>query len=167
MGVRTLISEEEYLRMSFDDRAAEYVDGELVERSLPNKSHSRTQARLVGYFEQIRTGAALYVCPELRVRVAEKKYRIVDAAVYAHREPTGELPLELPLIVIEIVSPDDRYEELMQRLEEFRVWGVPNVWLVDPGLARIYVYSDGGVTAVSTFEIPEFDVLIPAEAILK
>ena len=167
MGVKTLIGEEEYLRMSFEDQAPEYVDGELVERGLPNNSHSRTQTTLAGRFETLRERLPLFARTELRVPVAPGKYRIVDLAVYAHQEPAEELPTELPLVVIEIVSPDDRHEVLMKRLEEFRAWGVPHVWLVDPGLKRICVYRDGGLTAVEAFELPEFGVRIAAGEILR
>jgi Uma2 family endonuclease len=167
MEVKTLISEEEYLRMSFPDRAPEYVDGELVERSVPDKSHSSIQAELTFVFRTLRQRLPLFPFPELRVPVAPRRYRIVDLAVYAHQEPAEELPKEVPLVVIEIVSPDDRYEDLMKRLEEFRAWGVPHVWLVDPGLRRLSVYRDGGLTAVTAFELGEFGVRIAAEEILR
>ena len=166
MNVKTLISEEEYLRMSFEDRVPEYVDGELVERGVPNNSHSRTQSKLGSRFERLGERLPLFPRPELRVPVAPGKYRIVDLAVYAHQEPVDELPRELPLVAIEIVSPDDRHEDIMKRLEEFRAWGVPHVWLVDPGMGRMYVYSDGGLTAVAAFELPEFSVQIAAEEVL-
>ena len=167
MDVKTLISEEEYLRTSFEDRAPEYVDGELVERSVPNKSHSKTQAELTFVFRTLQQRLPLFPFPELRVPVAARKYRIVDLAVYAHQEPAEELPKDLPLVVIEIVSPDDRHEDIMTRLAEFQAWGVPHVWLVDPGLQRLYVYRDGGLTAVEAFELPEFGVRIAAGEILR
>jgi len=149
MGVNTLVSEEEYLRMSFPDRAPEYVDGELVERGV-------LQQRL-----------PVFPRSELRVPVAPGKYRIVDLAVYTAPEPVEQLPKQTPLIVVEIVSPDDRYEDLMTRLEEFRAWGVPHIWLVDPGLTRMYVFSNGGLTPVLAFELPEFGVQIAAGDILR
>ena len=167
MSVKTLISEEEYLGMSFQDRVPEYVDGELVERSVPNNSHSKTQIELAIRFGGLRERLPLFPRSELRVPVAPGKYRIVDMAVYAHQEPVEELPKDLPLVVIEIVSPDDRHEELMERLEEFRAWGVPHVRLVDPGLHRMYAYRDGGLTPVTAFELPEFDVRIAANEILS
>jgi Uma2 family endonuclease len=166
MSVKTLISEEEYLGMSFEDRVPEYVDGDLVERSVPDNLHSRAQTELVFVFRTLQQRLPLFPRPELRVPVAPGKYRIVDLAVYAHQEPLERLPKELPLVVTEIVSPDDRHEELMERLEEFRAWGVPHVWLVDPGLRRMYVYRDGGLTPVPAFELPEFDVRIAASEIL-
>jgi Uma2 family endonuclease len=166
MSVKTLISEEEYLGMSFQDRVPEYVNGELVERSGPDNLHSRTQVELAFVFRTLQQRLPLFPFSELRVPVAPGKYRIVDLAVYAHQEPVEERPKELPLAVIEIVSPDDRHEELMQRLEEFRAWGVPHVWLVNPGLHRAYVYRDGGLTPVEAFELPEFKVRISAAEFL-
>jgi Uma2 family endonuclease len=167
MDVKALISEEEYLHTSFQDRVPEYVDGELVERSVPNNSHSSAQVELVFAFRSLQQRLPLFPRSELRVPVAPSKYRIVDVAVYAHHEPKEEVPAEAPLVVAEIVSPDDRHEDIMTRLEEFRIWGVPHVWLVDPGLRRTYVYRDGSLTVVGAFELPEFDVQIPASEILR
>ena len=167
MAVKTLISEEEYLRMSFEDRAPDYVNGELVERSVPNHSHSKTQGELYFRFRSLAERLPLFPRTELRVPVAPRKYRIVDLAVYAHQEPVEELPKELPLVVTEIVSPDDRHEDIMKRLAEFEAWGVPHVWLVDPGLQRLYVYHNGGLTAAEAFELPEFGVRIAAGEILR
>ena len=46
MTANTLISKEEYLRTSFENPEPDYVDGELVARSMPNYLHRRIQARL-------------------------------------------------------------------------------------------------------------------------
>src|SRR5262249_8435987 len=95
-----------------------------------------------------------------------RKYRIADVVIYAHEEPVEDLPPQLPLAVIEIVSPDDRQHELMKKLEEYRAWGVPYVWLVDPALPRIPRYQEGGPIPVSALEIPEFEALIAREEVL-
>ena len=167
MDAKTLIGEEEYLRMSFVDPAPEYVDGELVERSGPNRSHSSAQIELAFVFRTLRQWLPLFPFSELRVSVAPRRYRIVDLAVYAHQEPADELPTEVPLVVTEIVSPDDRHEDIMKRLAELQAWGVPHVWLVDPGLQRLYVYHERGLTAVEAFDLPEFGVRIAAGDILR
>ncbi len=166
MPTKTLLSEEEYLAMSFDDWTPEYVDGELVERALPNNSHSKTQQQFSLSLGKLGERLPIYTRPELRLRVAPRKYRIADVVVYAHEEPAEELPAQVPLVVIEIVSPDDKYAELMKKLEEYRAWGVPHVWLADPALRRLCVYRDGGLVPVTVLELPEFGVQIPAEEIL-
>ena len=118
-------------------------------------------------FRKLAERLPLFARTELRVPVAPRKYRIVDLAVYAHQEPSEELPKELPLVVVEIVSPDDRHEDLMTRLAELQAWGVPHVWLVDPGLQRLYVYHNGGLRAVEALELPEFGVRVAAGEILR
>jgi Uma2 family endonuclease len=62
------------------------------------------------------------------------------------------------LVAIEILSPEDRHLELMQKLQEYKAWGVPHVWLVDPERHTLHIYSEGALTEVSALPIPEFDV---------
>ncbi len=138
MATRTLVSEEEYLRMPFPDREMEYVDGELVERSLPNNIHSETQGELVYRTRKLAETLPLHVRPELRLRVAPRTYRVIDVAIHSGPKPEGLVPPDPPLVAIEIVSPDDTHADLMQRLGEYHAWGVLHVWLADPQVgARI------------------------------
>jgi Uma2 family endonuclease len=55
MGARTGVSLEEYLHTSYPDLDREYWDGEIVERSLPDYLHGRTQLLLGVVFEALRT----------------------------------------------------------------------------------------------------------------
>ncbi len=48
-------------------------------------------------------------------------------------------------VAIEIVSPDDRRGRLTERLEDYRRWGVPHIWLVDPQRKRLYEYTEAGL----------------------
>jgi Uma2 family endonuclease len=167
MATRTLITEEEFLRMSFDGPEPDYVDGEVVERAVPNNSHSSAQLELSFVFRALQERLALFPRPELRLRVAPGKYRTADLAVYAHREPTEAVPPEIPLVVIEIVSPDDKYENLMKKLSDYQSWGVPHIWLVDPGLRGLSVYRDGALIPVAAYELPEFGVRITPEQVFR
>jgi Uma2 family endonuclease len=164
---KVLLTEEEYLTAGFEDRVPEYLDGEVVERTLPNNHHSQAQGELVFRFRLLEEKHRLFARPELRVRVAERRYRIADLVVYSDQKPLGLLPTQLPLVIAEVVSPDDKHEDLMKRLEEYRAWGVPHVWLVDPGLRRLYVYNQSGLASVPAFELPELHVRIPIEEILR
>ena len=55
--------------------------------------------------------------------------------------------------MIEILSKDDRHTDLMQKLEEYRTWGVPNIWIVDPATKRFSVYTELGLQNVSSFTL--------------
>ena len=71
-----LVSVEEYLNTSYE-HDMEFVDGVLVERSMPNEFHSLLQAILLYHFRQIEKEYSLKVLPELRTQVTERaRYRI-------------------------------------------------------------------------------------------
>jgi Uma2 family endonuclease len=69
--------------------------------------------------------------------------------------------------VVEIFSPDDRYGRLAHRLEDYRGWGVPHVWVVDPDLKRLYEYSEAGLLQFPALRLPEFDFEISAQELFK
>jgi len=49
MESKAAIPVEDYLHTSFPDLDKEYRDGELVERSLPDNPHSKTQGLLIAF----------------------------------------------------------------------------------------------------------------------
>ena len=165
MAASTQISLEEYLRTSFEGLDWEYLDGEIIERGVPNLGHSNAQACLAAWFVRLQEKQPLRWLPELRVRVGERRYRVVDIAVFSSH-PAEEVPSSPPLIAIEILSPDDRFAEVVAKLEEYRAWGVAHVWLVDPLSRKIYVYS-AGLSEVEAFRLPEYGVEISAPEIFR
>ncbi len=167
MATQTLISEAEYLTTPYASPTPDYVEGLIVERSMPNNEHSRTQGELYFRFRLEQDRLRLYPRTELRVRVTPQQYRIADLAVYADADPLGPVPQEIPLVIVEIVSPGDLYEDIMTKLAGYESWGVPNVWLVDPGLRRFSVYHEGSLTAVPAFHLPERGLRIELDAILR
>jgi Uma2 family endonuclease len=68
----------------------------------------------------------------LRMQLEPRLFRVVDFAIYLGARPEGRYATTPAFVAVEIVSLDDRYTELTQRLEDYRRWGVPHVWLVDP-----------------------------------
>lgn len=154
MGAKTAISIEEYLRTSFPDLDKEYRDGELVERSLPDYSHSRTQSRLSSFFE---SRESYYPATELRLQVRKGLYLIPDVSVFHPEEPAEEVPSTPPFIAIEILSPDDSLNKLRAKLDEYKAWGVKHVWAVDPH-ARIMYSCEPGFTEVTSLRVPELNL---------
>ena len=166
MATNTLVTPEEYLLMAFDGPDQEFVDGEVVERNVGERQHSEIQARLVEIFYELRKNVPLYCFPELRLRLAETRYRIPDLSVFAKEKPAESVPSSPPLVAIEIVSRDDRYTEITHKLEEYRAWGVPHVWLIDPWQKKLGVYGESGLVLTSSLVLPEFDIEISAGEIL-
>ena len=167
MSTKTAIPIEEYLRTSFEDLDREYVDGEIVERTLPTNAHSKTQFRLAGILDRLGETRPLYGRVELRSRVSATRVRIPDVSVYAGVEPTDPVPSNPPLIAIEILSPDDKRAKVIAKLEEYREWGVRHVWMVDPDTRKLYVYANGVLREVDSFELPEFELRVAATEIFR
>jgi len=46
-----------------------------------------------------------------------------------------------PELVVEIVSPSDRWQEMRQKIEEYFAIGVQRVWIVEPDNRDVLVYS--------------------------
>ena len=113
MASRVQVAPSEYLSMSFDGTDREYVRGEIVERSMPNFLHGEMQFELAFRFRQLRDSHRLFGCSETRMRLAPDLYRIPDIAVFAESKPDEPVPSRPPLVAIEIVSPDDRYSEML------------------------------------------------------
>lgn len=161
----TGIGVEEYLRMSFDGPDREYVDGEILERNVGERPHSKAQKRILVFFAELEKSRPVYCFPELRVQVAPSRCRVPDLAVFAGVEPAENVPSNPPLVVVEIVSRDDRYVDLLEKCEDYRQWGVTHIWLVDPWLRKLYAYGSAGLSEAPALPLPEFDVEIPASAI--
>jgi len=166
MGAKAGVSIEEYLRTSYPGLDREYRDGELVERSLPDYLHSRTQILLGVFFEALRRLHSVYACSELRLRVRQGLFLIPDICVFWPSEPAAGVPETPPLIVIEILSPDDRLSDVRDKLETFKNWGVRYVWLVDPHSRRMYT-CEAGLPEVAMLQIPELGVQISPSDIFE
>ncbi len=51
---------------------------------------------------------------------------------------------------------------MLEKLDEYRVWGVPHIWLVHREARRLYTYRSAQLSVVEGFELPEFGVRIVA-----
>jgi Uma2 family endonuclease len=139
MSAGTLISVEEYLSTSYEPDV-EYVDGVLVERNVGKWLHSLVQRNIILAFG--RKYPDLFAVPELRSKTRPTRFRIPDVAVLL--QPPATPVLETPaFIAIEILSDDDRMPRVIERLEEFAAKGTPYIWLVDPRLKQMFIYSAG------------------------
>lgn len=156
MATKTLITEAEFLRMTFDGPEADYVDGEIVERAVPKVPHSHVQGRFSVLFHPFSVTGHLFALQVLRIRTVARHFRTVDMVVYRDREPLSDIPGEAPFIAIEIVSPSDAHEELLIKLAEYKEIGVANVWVVHPGLRALSVFDNGSLLRVDAFALPEF-----------
>jgi Uma2 family endonuclease len=93
--------------------------------------HARVQALLASWFQRHEEEWGIQVVTEQRVRVSPERVRIPDVAVLG---PGGqpEVVVAPPLLVIEILSPDDTYWDTQERAQDYRSMGIETVWIIDP-----------------------------------
>jgi Uma2 family endonuclease len=69
------------------------------------------------------------------LQISKDCIRIPDLALLkAGRQP--DTLVDPPLLVIEILSPDDTYSDTQERADAYREMGVETVWIVDPKTAQ-------------------------------
>jgi len=130
MATISLIPLEEYLGSSYrPDR--EYVDGEIRERNVGKWEHARLQWLLAAWFCAHEKQWGITGSTEQRIRVSEKRVRVPDLVVLtAGTQP--DVLVDPPLLVIEILSPDDSYSDTQERALDYSEMGVETVWIIDP-----------------------------------
>lgn len=153
-----LVSVEEYLATSYPDGDREYLDGIVVERNLGSLWHSRLQVIIIKHLLQFEGTLGLEVLSDCRTRIAETRYRVPDIVVMRcpFRE-TDRVLVDPPLLVIEILSPDDRVKDTRRRFRDYELFGTPHIIQMDPEDRETLVYDRGSLIRqdLTGFEVPE------------
>jgi Uma2 family endonuclease len=124
------VSLEEYLNTNYEPDC-DYVDGILEERNVGKKKHARTQTCVGAWLLSNVESKGKDVATEQRVRLSPTRIRIPDVCVINAGDETEvqEIP---PDIWVEILSPEDRLNRVLKRLQEVLDFGVPTIWIIDP-----------------------------------
>jgi Uma2 family endonuclease len=135
---------EEYLKSNYEpDR--EYVDGALVERNLGRLKHGHLQSLISAFFVVNGREHSLKIVTEQRIRVHDRRYRIPDLAVMPADRKEDQALTEPPLLVFEILSPEDQFAELRRKIEDYRAMGIANVCILDPyGEPTVFLVNEDG-----------------------
>lgn len=147
--VPALFTLDQYLHTSYRPDC-DFVDGLIEERNVGELKHSLLQIELGYWFRLHRTEWNVRVMGELRTLVSASRVRIPDVCVaYDDDAMKDQVRRQPALIAIEILSPEDRLSRVIPRLEDFRLMGVENIWLIDPEDRTAYTYSKGGLQLIS------------------
>ena len=90
---------------------------------------------------------------EQRTRVASTRVRIPDVCVFSRDVPIEQVFTRPQLIAIEVLSPEDRHSRIEARMNNFRSFGVPNLWVVDPETRSGWDLSDGNWVRKERLEV--------------
>jgi len=136
-ATRALVPVSEYLTTTYHPDC-DYVDGEVLERNMGERDHSWLQGTLAGYFYAQRKEWNILVLPEMRVQVKPSRFRVPDLCIVLGGTDE-QILTKPPFLCIEILSPDDRWSRVKDRINDFLAMGVPYVWVIDSQTKQAYV----------------------------
>ena len=148
MTTATLITAEEFSRMSFDT-PCELVRGEIVEMTSPGQRHGgvchNVSRVLIKWLPDEEAYAISTNDAGVKTEAGPDTVRGPDVQVIERcRLSDGKLPvghLNIPSdVAVEVMSPSDRWPRIIQKVGEYLAVGVREVWVLDPAHQRAHVY---------------------------
>jgi len=152
MATATQISLETYLTTSYEPDV-DYVDGMLEDRNVGEYDHNMVQMAILFWFHQHGKEWRIRAIQEQRTRVASTRVRIPDVCVFSREVPIEQVFTRPQLIAIEVLSPEDGHSRIEARMSNFRDFGVPNLWVVDPETRSGWDLSDGNWVRKERLEV--------------
>ncbi|MDX2149944.1 MAG: Uma2 family endonuclease [Bryobacteraceae bacterium] len=151
---------DDYLRTAYSPDV-EYVDGLLIPRGMPAFLHSLLQKILLAWFDRWEEQYAYTTLPELRTQIVERsRYRIPGVLLCFTPTRIRTVMNEVPLAVIEILSPDDTVQQTLARFADYAALGVPHILQLDPESHTAHRYQSGSLiqTQFTTLPSPKGDI---------
>jgi Uma2 family endonuclease len=151
VGASTLISLDEYLSTSYEPDM-DFVDGVLVRRNVGTQRHGALQLLLGIFFHQVRRQFQIHPFIETRLLVNKVtgRHRIPDVVVVTTPYRKDKVIIDVPAIIVEIKSPDDRFDEIIDRCFDYEALAVANILVMDPDSKRAWRFVDGGLLLIGS-----------------
>ena len=143
MATIVSIPVEQYLRTSYRPDC-DYVDGEVQERNLGERWHSSVQMMIGVIFGRHVRDWGFIPLSDQRAQVSPTRYRVPDVCVVSSAEPFTPILHNAPVLCVEILSPEDRFSRILERVEEYLQMGVREVWIIDPRTREIWTATGDG-----------------------
>jgi Uma2 family endonuclease len=136
----TMVSLKEYLNTTYEPDK-EFVEGVLVERNVGTLPHSVLQNLVLLFLGQFHQSHRIQVCPDARLRIDEGRHRIPDILVLERPFRAGNVVTDVPVITVEIKSPDDTFDDIVNKCFEYEALGVRNILVMDPDYSRAFLFE--------------------------
>ncbi len=142
-----LITGDELLAMG-DVGPCELIDGRIVRMSPTGGEHGWLEielGRLLGNFVvERRLGWVVGGEVGIYTRRKPDRVRAADVAFVSRsrspKRPTKKFLDVAPELVVEVLSPEDRWQDIRPKIEEYFGIGVERVWVVEPENRAVLVY---------------------------
>jgi Uma2 family endonuclease len=139
----TMTAEEFYEWANSPDRGEHLYElerGEILEMPNPGERHGTVCANIVIelglYVRKRRAGQVLSNDTGLVVEEGPDTVRGPDVTMFLERRTMSQVGVghlrRVPELVVEVLSPSDRFLRVLRRVEQYHSFGVAIVWVVDP-----------------------------------
>ncbi|MGM9507078.1 Uma2 family endonuclease [Larkinella sp. GY13] len=113
-------------------------------KPMPTLNHSIVQGNLT-FALQLHYRTKYTFLPEINLTMPERPDTVPDIAIYPKLQVDFLHDVtsmtQMPLTVIEIVSPSQSNDDILAKFERYFLAGVQSCWLVLPSFKAISVYS--------------------------
>jgi Uma2 family endonuclease len=163
-----LISGEELWEMG-DIGPCELVEGRIVLMSPTGAEHGAIESELVyqlkSFVRPRKLGRVVTGEVGIYIRRSPDTIRAADVAFFSAEQLLSGLPKSYvdiaPVLVIEIVSPNDNWKDIRAKLRDYFSIGVRRVWVVEPDTHTVLVFR----SATEFVELNERDLLRGEDAL--
>lgn len=137
----------EFLQLPETKPASEYIDGQIIQKPIPQGKHSAIQGELVSAINRVvRSQRIARAFPELRCTFGDRS-TVPDVAVFQWnripRDENGEIDNTFPAApdwTIEILSPDQSQTKVTKNILHCLRHGTEVGWLIDPDEQTVFIY---------------------------
>jgi Uma2 family endonuclease len=154
MSTTTRVPLKIYLSSDYEPDA-EYVDGEIELRPMGEFDHASWQQAIQKWFWQHEKDWNVRVRPELRIQTAATRFRVPDVTLLDRDQPIEQTITVAPLAVFEVLSPEDRVQRMQRKLEDYRMMGIPQIWVINPEDNSFSRYVEGQLLRSTAFSLAE------------
>jgi Uma2 family endonuclease len=140
------ITLEEFLELPDTQPASEYIDGEIIQKPMPQKQHSIIQKKLLFAIDPILSDAGIgQAFPELRCTFGGRAV-VPDVVVfeeanisYDEKEDAINVVSIAPDWTIEILSPEQSTTRVLKNINHCLAHSTQMGWLIDPNDRSVFI----------------------------
>lgn len=141
------ITLKEFLQLPATKPASEYIDGQIIQKPMPQGKHSTIQTELSTTINVIlKPQKIARAFSELRCTFGGRS-TVPDVSVFTcnkiPRDQNGEIANTFPIApdwTIEILSPDQSQTRVTKNILHCLNYGTQMGWLIDPDEQTVFVY---------------------------
>lgn len=139
---------EAFLELPETKPASEYIDGQIIQKPMPQGKHSAIQGELLSAINRtVKPQRIAWAFPELRCTFGDRS-TVPDIAVFLWeripRDQNGDVANTFSIApdwTIEILSPDQSQTRVTKNILHCLKFGAQMGWLIDPDEQTVFVYA--------------------------